>query len=87
MKNKIYLIVGIIVFILILTSSHILLNVKSGGSEKEKQTIVSGENITHTGKFLIPIENYIKMTCKYRNKNTSNYKKTILSYWCRFSRK
>ena len=75
MKNKIYLIVGIIVFILILTSSHILL------------TIVSGENITHTGKFLIPIENYIKMTCKYRNKNTSNYKKTILSYWCRFSRK
>ena len=44
MKNKIYLIVGIIVFILILTSSHILLNVKSGGSEKEKQTIVSGEN-------------------------------------------
>ncbi len=86
MKNKIYLIVGIIVFILILTSSHILLNVKNS-SEKEKQTAISGENITHTGKFLIPIENYIKMTCKYRNKNTSNYKKTILSYWCRFSRK
>lgn len=85
MKNKIYLIVGIIVFILILTSSNILLNVKNS-SKKETQTAVSGENITHTGKFLIPVENYIKMTCKYRSKNTSNHKKEIISYWCRFSR-
>lgn len=71
MKNKIILIVGIVMFILIMTSTHLLLKIKTEDDSKiqeqqgESQTVSNGENITHTGTFLVPVENYIKMTCKY----------------------
>ncbi len=66
MKNKILLVLGITMFILIITATNILLLVKSEEpTQIEEQTISNEENITHTGTFLVPVENYMKMTSKY----------------------
>lgn len=68
MKNKILLIIGITIFILLIVSSHMLLYSSNSNNNEEReqtQVISNGENITHTGTFLVPVENYIKMTCKY----------------------
>ena len=65
MKNNILLIVGITLFILVITSSHMLLSVGGNREEVKEKVVSNGENINYNGQFLTPVENYIKVSSKY----------------------
>ena len=69
MSKKIYLIIGIIIFILIIGSyfqitssnSKSTNNTEKGNIENETEI---GENV-YNGKFAMPIENFIQVTSKF----------------------
>ncbi len=66
MSKKIYLIIGIVIFIIVICGSYIQLNTSiamSSNNEDKEQEIL--EDIIYEGQLPIPIENLIKVTSHY----------------------
>ena len=71
MNKKIYLVIGIVIFILLTGSYFKITNINSNSNEKNLENIIASENkkeygeIKYNGKMAMPVENFIKVTSKF----------------------
>ena len=71
MNKKIYLVIGIVIFILLTGSYFKITNINSNSNDKNLENIIASENkkeygeIKYNGKMAMPVENFIKVTSKF----------------------
>ena len=69
MSKKIYLIIGIIIFILIIGSYFQITSSNSKSTNNTEKSNIENETeigeIVYNGKFAMPIENFIQVTSKF----------------------
>ena len=84
--TKFKIIIGIIIFILIITSGYSASKGKKSGNNSNITKVEVGEKV-YNGKFLTPVENFITVSSKYGTRIHQISRTKKKAYRNRFGRK